>query len=212
MRAIRTLIVDDELAGATAYGTYSRPTGDRGRGECANGRDAARRSGTSRQTWCSWTCRCPSWTVRVLREVGVERAPAIVFVTAFDQYALRAFDVHALDYLLKPFTDERFRQSLERAKLQVRHGRLGELSRSWRPSWATESRRGRSRAVPRPSAGQVGRQGDALPVGEIEWIDAQGDYVRIHVGKSWHLLRETMKNLEGQLDATRFVGSTARPS
>src|SRR5256885_15091049 len=64
----------------------------------------------------------------VLRGVGVERAPAVVFVTAYDQYALRAFDVHAIDYLLKPFTDERFRESLHRAKRQVRPGRLGELS------------------------------------------------------------------------------------
>jgi len=80
----------------------------------------------------------------VLREVGVQRAPAIVFVTAFDQYAIRAFDVHAIDYLLKPFTDERFRQSLERAKLQVRQGRLGELSQKLAALLVTESRRGPS--------------------------------------------------------------------
>jgi len=141
----------------------------------------------------------------VLREVGVERAPAIVFVTAFDQYALRAFDVHALDYLLKPFTDERFRQSLERAKLQVRHGRLGELSQKLA---ALLGHGEPSRAAHAPYLDRLlssRAAGDALARGEIEWIDAQGDYVRIHVGKSWHLLRETMKNLEGQLDATRFV-------
>src|SRR5690242_19944215 len=141
----------------------------------------------------------------VLREVGVDRAPAVVFVTAFDQYALRAFDVHAIDYLLKPFTDDRFRQSLEQAKQLVRQGRLGDLSSKLAALLDHDEP-----APPRPryldrlvvkSGGKV----TLLPVGEIEWIDAEGDYVRIHVGKSWHLLRETMKNLESQLDPARFV-------
>ena len=129
-----------------------------------------------------------------------------MFVTAFDQYALRAFDVHAIDYLLKPFTDERFRQSLERAKQQVRHGRLGELSQKLAALLGPgePSRAARPRYLDRllvKSGGKV----TLLPVGEIDCIDAEGDYVRIHVGKTWHLLRETMKNLEGQLDPTRFV-------
>jgi len=118
---------------------------------------------------------------------------------------LRAFDVHALDYLLKPFTDDRFRQSLEQAKQLVRQGRLGDLSSKLAALLDHDEP-----APPRPryldrlvvkSGGKV----TLLPVGEIEWIDAEGDYVRIHVGKTWHLLRETMKNLEDQLDSARFV-------
>jgi two-component system LytT family response regulator len=141
--------------------------------------------------------------------VGVERAPAVVFVTAYDQYALHAFDVHAIDYLLKPFTDDRFRESLDRAKQQVRQGRLGDLSRKL-AALVEQYDAPRAAGAGHPkyldrllvkSGGKV----TLLRASEIEWIDAEGDYVRIHVGKTWHLLRETMKNLEGQLDGARFV-------
>src|SRR6266850_3209719 len=145
MRAIRTLIVDDELAGRDGIRHLLAADPEVVvAGECANGRDAAAAIRDVAPDLVFLDVQMPELDgFEVLREVGVERAPAIVFVTAFDQYALRAFDVHAIDYLLKPFTDERFRQSLERAKLQVRHGRLGELSQKLAASWATESRRGR---------------------------------------------------------------------
>jgi len=208
MRAIRTLIVDDELA--AREGIRHLLAADPEivvAGECANGRDAAAAIRDGAPDLVFLDVQMPELDgFEVLREVGVERAPAVVFVTAFDQYALRAFDVHAIDYLLKPFTDERFRQSLERAKQQVRHGRLGELSQKLAALLGPgePSRAARPRYLDRllvKSGGKV----TLLPVGEIDWIDAEGDYVRIHVGKTWHLLRETMKNLEGQLDPTRFV-------
>src|SRR5437660_1735931 len=205
MRAIRTLIVDDELA--AREGIRHLLAADPEivvAGECANGRDAAAAIRDGAPDLVFLDVQMPELDgFEVLREVGVERAPAVVFVTAFDQYALRAFDVHAIDYLLKPFTDERFRQSLERAKQQVRHGRLGELSQKLAALLGPgePSRAARPRYLDRllvKSGGKV----TLLPVGEIDWIDAEGDYVRIHVGKTWHLLRETMKNLEGQLDPT----------
>ncbi len=208
MRAIRTLIVDDELA--AREGIRHLLAADPEivvAGECANGRDAAAAIRDGAPDLVFLDVQMPELDgFEVLREVGVERAPAVVFVTAFDHYALRAFDVHAIDYLLKPFTDERFRQSLERAKQQVRHGRLGELSQKLAALLGPgePSRAARPRFLDRllvKSGGKV----TLLPVGEIDWIDAEGDYVRIHVGKTWHLLRETMKNLEGQLDPTRFV-------
>ena len=208
MRTIRTLIVDDELA--AREGLRHLLAADPEivvAGECANGRDAAAAIRATAPDLVFLDVQMPELDgFAVLREVGVERAPAIVFVTAFDQYALRAFDVHAVDYLLKPFTDERFRQSLERAKQQVRHGRLGDLSQKLAALLGPDepARAAGPRYLDRllvKSGGKV----TLLPVGEIEWIDAEGDYVRIHVGKNWHLLRETMKNLEAQLDATRFV-------
>jgi two-component system, LytTR family, response regulator len=207
MRPIRTLIVDDE------------PTARDGMrhllaadpeivlaGECSNGREAAAAIRDTAPDLVFLDVQMPGLDgFGVLREVGVDRAPAVVFVTAFDQYALRAFDVNALDYLLKPFTDDRFRQSLERAKQLVRQGRLGDLSRKLAALLEhDEPAPARPRYLDRlvvKSGGKV----TLLPVGEIEWIDAEGDYVRIHVGKTWHLLRETMKNLEDQLDSARFV-------
>jgi len=207
MRPIRTLIVDDEPA--AREGMRHLLAADPEivlAGECSNGREAAAAIRDTSPDLVFLDVQMPELDgFGVLREVGVERAPAVVFVTAFDQYALRAFDVHAIDYLLKPFTDDRFRQSLDRAKQLVRQGRLGDLSRKLaalldNDESAPPAPRYLDRLVVK-SGGKV----TLLPVGEIEWIDAEGDYVRIHVGKTWHLLRETMKNLEDQLDAARFV-------
>lgn len=207
MRPIRTLIVDDEPAARD--GMRHLLTADPEivlAGECANGREAATVIRDTAPDLVFLDVQMPELDgFGVLREVGVERAPMVVFVTAFDQYALRAFDVHAIDYLLKPFTDDRFRQSLDRAKQQVRQGRLGDLSQKL----AALLDHDEPAPVRRPYLDRLvvksGGKVALLPVAEIEWIDAEGDYVRIHVGKTWHLLRETMKNLEDQLDSARFV-------
>ena len=208
MRPIRTLIVDDEPA--AREGMRHLLAADPEivlAGECSNGREAVAAIRDTSPDLAFLDVQMPELDgFGVLREVGVERAPAVVFVTAFDQYALRAFDVHAIDYLLKPFTDDRFRQSLDRAKQLVRQGRLGDLSRKLAALLDNDE----SARAPAPSyldrlVVKSGGKVTLLPVGEIEWIDAEGDYVRIHVGKTWHLLRETMKNLEDQLDAARFV-------
>jgi two-component system, LytTR family, response regulator len=207
MRTIRTLIVDDERAARDGIRHLLAADPEIVvAGECSNGREAAAAIRDTAPDLVFLDVQMPELDgFGVLREVGVERAPAVVFVTAFDQYALRAFDVHALDYLLKPFTDDRFRQSLERAKQLVRQGRLGDLSHKLAALLDhDEPAPARPRYLDRlvvKSGGKV----TLLPVGEIEWIDAEGDYVRIHVGKTWHLLRETMKNLEDQLDGARFV-------
>jgi two-component system, LytTR family, response regulator len=207
MRPIRTLIVDDEPAARDGMRHLLAADPEIVlAGECSNGREAAAAIRDTAPDLVFLDVQMPGLDgFGVLREVGVDRAPAVVFVTAFDQYALRAFDVNALDYLLKPFTDDRFRQSLERAKQLVRQGRLGDLSRKLAALLDhDEPAPARPRYLDRlvvKSGGKV----TLLPVGEIEWIDAEGDYVRIHVGKTWHLLRETMKNLEDQLDGARFV-------
>lgn len=144
----------------------------------------------------------------VVGAVGAQQMPVIIFVTAFDRHALRAFEVHALDYLLKPFTDKRFHEALARAKATVREGRLGDASRRLAALLADAG----GTALP-PSGGNVierltvksdGRV-TLLPVRDIDWIEAEKDYVRLHVGKQWHVIRDTIKNLEGQLDPKRFV-------
>ncbi|MGH7538094.1 MAG: LytR/AlgR family response regulator transcription factor [Gemmatimonadales bacterium] len=213
MQPIRTLIVDDEPA--AREGMRHLLSGDPDiviAGECANGREAAETIVAAAPDLVFLDVQMPELDgFGVLREVPREQLPAIIFVTAYDQYAIRAFEVHALDYLLKPFTDERFRESLGRAKQHLGQGRAGELSRRLAtlldqylapPSLPAGLSGGKylERLVIK-SGGRV----TLLRVGEIEWIDADGDYARIHVGKAWHLLRETMKNLEAQLDPARFV-------
>jgi two-component system LytT family response regulator len=222
MDRIRTLIVDDEPAARA--GIRELLAGDAEvvvAGECTNGREAVAAIHDAAPDLLFLDVQMPELDgFGVLREVGTDGVPSVVFVTAYDQYALRAFEVHALDYLLKPFSDDRFRESLERAKVQVRHGRLGQLSKKLAalldsygaaPVPATGAASAAPAAEPQPRAYlerlvvKSGGKVTLLRVDEIEWIDADGDYARIHVGKAWHLLRETMKRLELQLDPARFV-------
>jgi two-component system LytT family response regulator len=212
---IRVLVVDDEPA--AREGLCQLLAGDPEVtlvGECANGREALDALRRDPADVLFLDVQMPGLDgFGVLRELGADRAPVVVFVTAYDQYALHAFDVHALDYLLKPFSDERFQESLERAKAHVRRGRLGELGRRLAALVAELDRPASPAATGEPATGtyldrlviKSGGRVTLLRVTDIDWIDAEGDYVRIHVGRQWHLLRETMKNLEAQLDPRRFV-------
>jgi two-component system LytT family response regulator len=166
----------------------------------------------------------------VLAAIGPDTVPAVVFVTAYDQFAVRAFEVEALDYLLKPFDDERFANVLGRAKQHLARARehdladrLESLLSAWesRPesgghvsrdgainALATESgirqpaRRSRwiTRIIVRGS-GRVFFQ----PVEEVDWIEAADYYARLHAGAKTHLVRETLTALENQLDPARFL-------
>ena len=121
----------------------------------------------------------------VLERIGPDSVPAVVFITAFDAYALRAFDVHALDYLLKPFDDRRFFAALSRAKEQVRA----------RTGTSTVKRflvRTREKVL-------------FIKTDDIDWIEAADYYVSIHTGGKGYLLRQTMMEIERQLDPAKFV-------
>jgi two-component system LytT family response regulator len=213
VQPILTLIVDDEPAAREGMRHLLRGDPDIVlAGECANGREAAAAIVAGAPDLVFLDVQMPELDgFGVLREVPRPQLPAVIFVTAYDQYAIRAFEVHALDYLLKPFTDERFRESLDRAKQHLGEARADELSR--RLANLLDRYPPPPAAPAGPAAGtylerlviKSGGRVTLLRVGEIEWIDADGDYVRIHVGKGWHLLRETMKNLEAQLDPARFV-------
>ncbi|MCC6164522.1 MAG: response regulator transcription factor [Acidobacteria bacterium] len=140
----------------------------------------------------------------VLRALEGETLPYVVFVTAYDQYALRAFEVHALDYVLKPFNAERFSQALERARAAI--AKRGETDgvdtdrlRSLVATFTAEQRE-KQRIVVK-SSGRV----FFVKVDDIDWIEAEGNYVRLHMGPQSHLLRETMKGMESVLDASQFI-------
>ncbi|HEX2060936.1 MAG TPA: LytTR family DNA-binding domain-containing protein [Thermoanaerobaculia bacterium] len=132
----------------------------------------------------------------VLELLGDE-APAIVFVTAYDQYAIRAFEVHAIDYLLKPFTDERFEKALARAKELVRRS---ETERE-KHAKLTAAHRAYTRRFMVRTAGRV----VFLKADEIDWIEAADYYARLHAGTASYLLRESMNELEATLDPETFV-------
>jgi two-component system LytT family response regulator len=139
----------------------------------------------------------------VLAALDPGRLPAVIFVTAYDRYALQAFEVNALDYLLKPFDRERFDRAVARAQAALAGAREGsELSRRLLDLLQVlkRERRHPERIVVR-DAGRV----FFLRTDEIDWIEAAGNYCCLHVGKQSHLLRETMKALESRLDPERFL-------
>jgi len=211
---IRALIVDDEPAARDAIRSLLAGDADiHIVGECADGRTALRAIASTSPDLLFLDVQMPEMDgFTMLRQLEPERLPVVVFVTAFDQYALRAFDVHATDYLLKPFDDERFREAVSRAKQSVRAGQLGRLSEELRAlldGVASPAAASRPAAPGGPYLKRLviksGGRVTLFNVRDIDWIEAEGDYVKIHVGKAWHLLRETMKRLEAQFDPARFV-------
>ena len=137
----------------------------------------------------------------VIEEIGVEAMPPVIFVTAYDQFAVQAFDAHALDYLLKPFDEERFRAALDRARQTLRRQHAGSIDR--RLSDLLDDLR-RPRHLERLAVKSGGKI-IFIRTDDIEWITAEGNYARLHTGERSHLMRETMTTLETKLDPNRFI-------
>jgi len=208
---IRTLIVDDEpLARRNLRVLLERDAQIEILDECRNGREAVKAIKNLTPDLIFLDIQMPEMDgFDVLAHVGPEQIQAIIFVTAFDQYALKAFDVHALDYLLKPFDDERFARALERAKSQIAAREIDKLSkRLFALLEERESERKGSiqeehyltRLMIKASNRMV-----LLKVEDIDFIEADGNYAKLHVGRKAHLLREKMHDLEGRLDPAKFV-------
>jgi two-component system LytT family response regulator len=138
----------------------------------------------------------------VLEELGPERIPAIIFVTAYDQYAVRAFEVYALDYLLKPFDQERFEKALLRAKAHIQNEKSENITE--RILSALEEIKSKPVHLERLVIKMNGHV-FFVKTNDIDWLEAEGNYVRLHAGKESYLLRDTISALEGQLDPKRFV-------
>ncbi len=137
----------------------------------------------------------------VLRTVGPATIPALVFVTAYDRYALRAFETHALDYLLKPFSDERFFDVLNRVRVRLRERRFADAGRRLTALLET----GAPRATPRQLVVRDGSRTVIIPHDDIIWIEAEDYYARIHAAGRRTLVRLSLKSLADALDAARFV-------
>lgn len=138
----------------------------------------------------------------VIRHIGADRMPTVIFVTAYDEYALRAFEVHALDYLLKPFGKERFQQTLRHAREALERRRAGDLGR--RLLALVHDIKPEPQRVERLVVKSGGRV-FFLRTDDIDWIEAAGNYVRLHLGSESHLFRETMNRMEARLDGRRFA-------
>lgn len=201
---IRALIVEDEPLARERLKMYLADEPDvEIIGECADGRQAVSAIRSLGPDLVFLDIQLPELDgFGVVEEVGAERMPVVIFITAYDQHAMRAFDVYALDYLLKPYKSERLKRAVERARAQVLRGKDAALNE--RLLSLLESVRPGPRYVERLMIRSLGRV-YFIRADEIDWIESEGNYVRIHAGKESHFLRDTLGGIEARLDRQKFV-------
>jgi two-component system LytT family response regulator len=138
----------------------------------------------------------------VMRLLDANNLPAVIFVTAYDKYALQAFEVNAVDYLLKPFDRERFQKAFQRARVQLERKDAQQIKE--RLQSLLETIRPQAKHLERIVVKSAGRI-FFLAVAEIDWIESADNYVNLHAGRESHLIRETLTNLETKLNPSDFV-------
>jgi two-component system LytT family response regulator len=208
---IRVVVVDDEPAARRGLRLLlERDPGVEIAGEAGSGVEAVELIRRERPDVAFLDVQMPDGDgFETLQQIGPGHVPAVVFVTAYDEHALRAFEVNAVDYLLKPYDDARFAAALQRAKDEVRrrqvetvNARLVQLLdflQRTAPGGPAEDKSADRIMV--KSSGEI----FFLKAAEIDWIEAEGDYMKFHVGGRSHLMRETMARLEARLDPRQFV-------
>ena len=196
--ALRVAIVDDEEPARAILREYlQQEAGVEIVAECSNGFEAVRAVANLKPDVLLLDVQMPKLDGFEVLEL-IERDVAVVFVTAYDQYALKAFDVHAVDYLLKPFVPERLTQALERVRVRLARGH----------SPPPEPLSGRLRAPRGPVTRVLIRDGanvHIVPLAKIDYAEAQDDYVSIHAERRAYLKEQTMAQLEASLDPAHFV-------
>jgi len=200
---IRTLIVDDEpLARERIRQLLHKEPDIEILGECADGRDAVAAIDKYKPDLVFLDVQMPELDgFGVLDQLERRVMPAIVFVTAYDQFALRAFEVHALDYLLKPFDSGRFKKALERARERIQRLPADDLSRRISELLADLKPAPKQNRLAIKSGGKV----LVLKIDDIDWVEAADNYVNLHIGNESHLHRETMAALEARFPAEKFM-------
>ena len=202
---IRTIVVDDEPLARERLLKLLRAEPDIDLvGEAKNGREAVALIREAKPALAFLDVQMPELDgFGALAELAENERPAVIFVTAYDKFALKAFEVHAIDYLLKPFDKERFQTALRRALEHLAHKQpaqiheqLSALLQELRPPAPTQSDR-------------IAVKGDGrvifVKLGDIDWVEAADNYISLHTGKDSHMLRETMTNIEQRLPKEKFI-------
>jgi len=203
---LNVLIVDDEsLARDTVRLLLEEENDIHVVGEAADGPGAVEAIRTHEPDLVFLDVQMPGLTgLEVVSEVGTDRMPPVVFVTAYDEYAVKAFETSAIDYLVKPFSDDRFEAALDKARKQLQQLRRADLEERLRQLLAetrTPSSSGRGLRFMVKERGSI-RFVDAA---DIDWVEAAGDYVILHSGDEKSMIRETMTGMEDKLPVDRFV-------
>ena len=202
--AIRALIVDDMLLARNRVRRHLEEEADvEIVGEAPGGREAIDAIRELNPDLVFLDVQMPEiGGFEVLEAVGPNAVPAVIFVTAYDQFALRAFEMHALDYLLKPFDAERFRAAVGRARAQIASAAKAATAGKLRALLADM---GINAAHPRRLAIKADGRTVFLPVEEIEYIEAAGNYLRIQAGSESHMIRDKISDMEQRLDPSGFA-------
>ncbi|HEX4561459.1 MAG TPA: LytTR family DNA-binding domain-containing protein [Gemmatimonadales bacterium] len=209
MSEIRALIVDDEPLARRGIRQLLAPHPDVVVvGECRDGREAVRALATVKPDLVFLDVQMPGLDgLGVIRVHGAERMPATVFITAHDQFAVEAFEAQALDYLVKPLSETRFREALHRVRERIRmHDAVSlaaKLSALLRGEAVVTNGTGRAPKAPIAVPTDAGEL--LLDQGEIDWIEAADDYAVIHAGGKSHRVRAALSTLESRLDPARFT-------
>ncbi len=202
MRKLRLLIVDDEpLIRAGIRHGLSANDGIEIIGECDCGALAIETILSERPDLVLLDVQMPDCTgIDVIREVGPERMPAVIFVTAYDQYAVSAFELNAVDYLLKPFDDDRLQAAIRRARERISGQRDTAVAEQLRALLETKERKWPERLAFRNGDGF-----SLVPVDAVDWIESANNYVVLHCGAKNHIMGETLTKLESTLSPEKFL-------
>ena len=200
---IRALIADDEALARKFIRRMLKDDHDvEIVGECSNGKEAVAMIRKHNPDVVFLDVQMPEMDgFAVLESVGIERLPEIIFATAYEQYAIRAFELHALDYLLKPFDQARFKDAIKHAKARFRSERQNEGR--MQINALLESIKNKPQYLDRLVIKAGGRI-TFLSTDEINWIEADDKYVHLHTGKTSPMVRQTLSAMETQLDPRKF--------
>jgi two-component system LytT family response regulator len=205
MQKIRTLVVEDEpMARDRVKALLQQQPDIEIVGECGDGAQAVSAIERLGPELVFLDVQIPVMDgFGVIEAVPADRLPMIVFTTAYDEYALRAFEVHALDYLLKPYDRTRFLRALDRVRERRERQRAGDLGR--RLLAMVQDLKPEAAPVPERMVVKSGGRVFFIRIDEIDWVDAAGNYVRLHVRGETYLFRETMSAMEKRLEKAQFV-------
>jgi two-component system LytT family response regulator len=202
---IRAIIIDDELLARKRVGQLLAKEADcEIIAECANGLEAIAAISEHQPDLIFLDVQMPEINgFQVLQELKDKtRMPAVIFVTAYDQFTLRAFDARAVDYILKPFSVERFQQAFSRARKKLRPETIRESNEQI--SLLLEHLKLKEKFLDRLIVNHKNRL-ILVPINDVDWIESYGNYLRIHSQGKIYLLRETMNNLAERLDPKKFL-------
>jgi two-component system LytT family response regulator len=202
MSRLRLLLVDDEpLIRKGLRNVLSSYPDIEVLGECGSGKEAIQWITTSRPDLLLLDVQMPDCSgLEVVRQVGPKNMPPVIFVTAYDEYAVSAFDLNAVDYLLKPFDEARLGESLERARKRISQDTQAVFSRRLEALLESQARKWAERLVVRN-----GERYEFVATDSIDWIESANNYVQLHCGPKHYLLGETLTSLASRLNPAKFA-------